>query len=434
MSQPSSSWWFRHSPHQRASLSDPASGDGGPTSKTDLARHRAPTGLMRQDGGMTLYAYDEARRALIATWDTGVGLAARTVAEVPQDSSGDDALGLADALTALSRLAWRTYTHPVSAAGSVELNSEGWRRQGERDAFAGVPDNLRKPNLPHDNGTIVQSYIMVEEAAHRVGRALHRIGDRELVDRVAEDVRHELVAVEQAELGGLSGRARQAVRLSRADASPLQVNAADELLREHPLGSSKLFHDVDPTAAAVAAAHWLQAAAEVASEVADCNPTMVVAEADNIEALAVRTPTLVMERMMAGQTPRKVVLDLIAAAMTVAEGKLPDPDGLVHEIEEARRKAARYGPGDDELLAGLMPPVTPLDPARPAQDLLEDLLNGIRGCWLLYRECADYGDDDLDDEDFTDDESADGQADEQIDEHFFEEVRIEAEVNRERLS
>jgi hypothetical protein len=382
---------------------------------------------------MTQYAYDEARRMLIATWHTGVGQVARSVAEVPQVGVGDDVLGLANALTQLSRLAWRTYTHPASAAASVETNSEGWRRQGERDAFTDVVDNIRKPNLPFDNGTIMQSYVLVEEAAHRVGRALHHIGDQELMDRVTAEVREELAAVERAEMGDLSGRARQAVRLSRADASPLQVNAADDLLRKHPLGSSELFQEVDPTAAAVAAAHWLQAAAEVAGEVAECNPEMVVLEADNIEALAVLTPTFVLERLAAGETPRKVVIDLITAAMTVAEGKLPDPDGLVREIEDARKKAEKFGPGDCELLAGLMPRVTPLDPERPAQDLLEDLLDGIRGCWLLYHECADYGDEDLN-EDFEDDESVNDQIDEQIDEDFFDAVRAEAAATQERLS
>lgn len=381
---------------------------------------------------MTFYAYDESRRALVVTWDTGIGQIASTIAEVRQGADRDDMLLLVAALSTLSRMVWRTYTHPVSAAASEETNSEGWRRQGERDAFEGVLANLRKPNLPYDNGSVTQSYILVEEAAHRIGRALHRIGDQELVDRVAADVQQELAAVEQAELGDLSGRATQAVLLSRADASPLQVDAADDLLREHPLGSSKLFREVDPTAAAVAAAHWLQAAAEITAEIAGCTPTMVVIEADNIEALAVQTPTLVLERVKAGETPRKVVTDLVAAAMTAAEGQLPDPDGLVKAIDEARTKAEQFGPGDDELLAGLMPRVTPLDPTRPAQDLLEDLLDGIRGCWLLYREHADYGDEDLD-EDFEDDESVDDQLDEQIDEEFFEAVRAEAAANHERL-
>jgi hypothetical protein len=202
-------------------------------------------------------------------------------------------------------------------------------------------------------------------------------------------------------------------------------------MHEHPLGSTNLLQDVDPTAAAVAAAHWLQAAADIAAEVADCHPTTVVLEADNIEALAVETPTLVLERLDAGETPREVVTDLIRAAMTAAEGKLADPDTLVQQIEEAKQKAKRFGPGDEELLAGLMPRVTPLDPARPAHDLLEDLLDGIRGSWLLYRECADFDDDDL--EDFTDDEAEDENLDEQIDNEFFEAVRVKSAANQDRL-
>lgn len=58
---------------------------------------------------------------------------------------------------------------------------------------------------------------------------------------------------------------------------------------------------------------------------------------------------------------------------------------------EARARAEIFGAGDRELLVGSMPRVTPLDPTRQAQDLLEDRLDGIRGRWLLYREHADYG-------------------------------------------
>src|SRR5947199_92941 len=85
-------------------------------------------------------------------------------------------------------------------------------------------------------------------------------------DGLAE-VAAEVAAVESAELGDLSGRARQAVSLTREDASPLQVAAADRLLADDPFGSRKLFTDVDPTSAAVAAAHWLYAAASIASDV-----------------------------------------------------------------------------------------------------------------------------------------------------------------------
>jgi hypothetical protein len=32
--------------------------------------------------------------------------------------------------------------------------------------------------------------------------------------------------------------------------------------------------------------------------------------------------------------------------------------------------------------------LTPLDPRRPAPDMLEDLLTGIEGCFLLWQESA----------------------------------------------
>ncbi|MGI5507181.1 hypothetical protein [Lentzea sp. CA-135723] len=368
---------------------------------------------------MTKYAFDEERRALIATWETGDGHLARTVAVLPPSADHEGALRLAASLTTVSTMAWWTYTHPASAAENVEPDSEGWRRQHEREAFAEVPGHVRKPYLPNDQGYLVQSLVRVEEAAHRVGRAVHAIGDHELTEAVVADVEQELAAVERAERGDFSGRARQAVQLSRADASPLQVHAAHDFLHAHPLWSSKLFEEVDPTAAAVAAAHWLQAAAEVAGGVAGIDPVSVVVEADDIEALAVETPTLVLERLAAGESPRHVVVDLVAGAMIAGEGRLPDPDGLVDAIAEARARAEQYGPGDEELLAGLMPRVTPLDPARPAQDLLEDLLDGIRGCWLLYRSHADV--------------DLDHAAEEEIDEKFFAAVRAEADAKRDRL-
>ncbi|MFE9748227.1 hypothetical protein ACFYOT_25255 [Saccharothrix saharensis] len=169
---------------------------------------------------MTIYAYDEARRVLIGLWETGNGHVAREIAETSDEPDAADLLGLAAALTSLSHVVWRTYTLPASAADGMEPNGEAWRRQGERDAFANVLGAIKSPDLPVD-GTLVQSYIQVEEAAHRVGRALHRIGDERLVDHVCDEVGQELAAVERAELGDLSGRARQAVRLTRADASPL---------------------------------------------------------------------------------------------------------------------------------------------------------------------------------------------------------------------
>jgi hypothetical protein len=389
---------------------------------------------------MSRYAVDVHDQTLVVFWDTGLGDVAARVARLPATVDEPDALQLARTLTFLSAAAWRTYTHPEEAAlqglpaGEDNVSGRG------KDVFGKVAAAIERPHLPRD-GLIQQAVIVVEEAAHRVGRALHAIADSALTTQVAADVRAELDAVERAELGELSGRARQAVTLSRADASPLQVAAADTLLRADPLGTRALFTDVEPTAAAIAAAHWLHAAAIVAAQHADLDITQVVAEADAIEPLPHRTPTLVLHQVEAGDSPREAVLDLISHAMVVAEGRNPDLDDIfewVAEIVEdggprdadsdddaplprlmtrpstpVEGLAIQIRGGlddgsdddapddplgltdddedDDDLGQTLVLPdrLTPLDPRRPAVDLLEDLLAGIHGCWLLYREFAD---------------------------------------------
>ncbi|MFQ6396297.1 hypothetical protein ACLMAJ_22835 [Nocardia sp. KC 131] len=333
---------------------------------------------------MTRYAIDADRNALVAIWATGRGDLAATVAALPPISP-DQAASLASNLTTLSRFQWRTYTHPASAAGDPDIpNSEAWRRAEERRNFKEVDAAIRTPNLPTDHGLLV-SYSGVVESAHRVGRTLHGVDDLELRTTILAEVATEQAAIESAELGDLTGRARQAVELSRPDVSPAQVQAANELLRADPLGSIELFTELDPASAAVAAAHWLDAAAEVAGELAGVPTVDVVVEADDIEALQVETPTLMLERLGAGETPTDVVVDLIAEAMAVAEGHVPAPwavVGRVAEIEEQARKFDLDADTREALLAEFR--ISRLDPVRPALDLLEDLLDGIRGCLLLY--------------------------------------------------
>ncbi|OXM42795.1 hypothetical protein CFP75_41370 [Amycolatopsis alba DSM 44262] len=349
---------------------------------------------------------------------------ASNVSDLPATAAHEDLLRLADTLTGLSRQLWRTYTHPASAADSLEENTERWHRQGERDAFASVIQALTKPNLPQD-GYMIQSYNRVEEAAHRVGRALHTLDDKTLTEQVIADVEAELRAVEQAERGDLSERAKQAVLLTRADASPLQVNAANDLFREHPLGSEKLLHEVDPTAAAVAAAHWLQAAADITADLAECDPAEVVIEADDIEALAVETPTRVLERLGAGERPRDVVVDLIRNAMLAAEGRVADPSSLADVLKNSQGQAEESPPGEDDSLDTAQARISLLDPLRPAHDLLEDLLDGIHGCRLLFHEYSEH------DGDFDDDET-DGLA-ERLDSEFEATVRAAADADHDRL-
>jgi len=334
---------------------------------------------------MTRYAVDEARQALVGLWSTGSGDVAVTVADLPSAVRPGQALLVADAASGLSEALWQCYTHPASVSGSPEPNTEGWRRQQSRDGFASAADAVRKPNLPH-NGLLIQAYDPVTEYAHRLGRALHVISDPALTARVVADVQAELDAVERAERGDLSGRAQQAVMLSRQDASPVQIAAADRLLQEDPLDGSGLFTGFDPAAAAVAAAHWLWAAAVVAADLSGLDIAEVVRTADDIEALPWETPTVVLGQLADGERPRSVVLGLISDAMLVAEGKIPDLITLVQLAAQAEARAR----GDLELCEALIASIrpTPLDPARPALDLLEDLLSGIRGCWLVFTEYA----------------------------------------------
>jgi hypothetical protein len=67
-------------------------------------------------------------------------------------------LALAAELSGLSEALWRCYTHPASAADSLEVNTEGWRREQTRAEFASVVDHIRQPNLPSESGALIVSY------------------------------------------------------------------------------------------------------------------------------------------------------------------------------------------------------------------------------------------------------------------------------------
>jgi hypothetical protein len=290
-----------------------------------------------------------------------------------------------------------------------------------------VTAHIAQPSLPDSNGMLMVSYDPVEERAHRVGRCLHAAADPDLTAAVIADVEAELAAVEGAELGDLSGRAAQAVQLTRQDASPVQVAAADHILTQNPLGADELFLDLDPTSACVAAAHWLQAAADVASQMSGTPVTALVVEADDIEALPHETPTAVLELMEIGLSPTDAVTRMIREAMAVAEGEAPNIDDLRDKIEEADEKVERYGERDPEAAAEFMTiRLTTLDPLRPARDMLEDLLSGIHGCWLVYREYAMSSVD-------VEEDASDDELDDAIDTAFRNEVRARAAADRHRL-
>ncbi|MEV4014245.1 hypothetical protein AB0J35_27460 [Nonomuraea angiospora] len=326
---------------------------------------------------MTRYAVDHARNALVAHWSTGIGDVAVTVATLPPDRPSD-ALRLAARLTELSHACWRCYTHPASISDQHGPGSLGWHRQRERDAFAGVVPLLTA-------SAHVSVAAKVGEIAQRTGHALRALDGPELTTQVVADVAAELSAVEQAERGDLSGRAQQAVTLSREDASPLQVAQADAFLNRQPFGCEELNTQIDPAAAAIAAAHWLHAAAATTGRRVRQHPVQVVAEGDHLRPLAVESLVEIVSAISFGATPRQTVMPLIRHTLHVAEGHLCGVTDAKRRIAAAERLVAKtridhpHSSPDSVCL-----PITSLDPARPALDLLDNLMAGIHGCWLQY--------------------------------------------------
>jgi hypothetical protein len=84
---------------------------------------------------VTCYAVDDDSNTLVRTWPVGHGQRAAIVATLPDSAEPAERLALSAALSGLSDALWRCYTHPASAAPSVEDNTEGWRRQQTREGF-----------------------------------------------------------------------------------------------------------------------------------------------------------------------------------------------------------------------------------------------------------------------------------------------------------
>jgi hypothetical protein len=126
----------------------------------------------------------------------------------------------------------------------------------------------------------------------------------------------------------------------------------------------------------------------------------------------------------------------VSGVLQVADGEVPDPLGLAEAVAELGQRAERVAPGDEDVFDAMLAEVrtTPLDPSRPALDLLEDLLVGIEGCAELFAEYGDYSHDDADDEhdEVTDDERADARG-ARIRAEFIAAVREVAAAGADRL-
>jgi len=332
---------------------------------------------------VTRYAVEARRHDLIASWDTGWGDVAHTVAQLPDDPADRLlALPLAGTLSRLSTALWRRYTRPMDPT-VLALN-------GDLTTGPQILAGISHPNLPTERGVKVE-FEPIAESAHDVGRVLHELGRGDLTAAVLAEVEAEIRAIDQAERGDLTGRAAQAATLSRADASPAQVAAAEDMLAADPLGGLALLTGFDPTAAAVAASRWLHAAATAAAKQSGVAVTDVPTVAQHMDAPSPlpdeQVPTLVLELLEAGRTPSDAVTFLVRQALAVADGYVPDLD--LDELSDYLH-GTTYDPDEDAEPHGPIPDVVParltlLNPHRPARRLLDCLINGIDQCWMVYR-------------------------------------------------
>jgi hypothetical protein len=334
--------------------------------RAGVARHSASI----EEGDVTRYAVDEDNAMLVRTWSTGRGDWAAAVTALSAHVDVERHQSLAAELTGLSQQLWRCYTHPPKTDPDTDVNTQDWRRQQTRDTFSTVIASVMSPNLEDDDGCLSVVIDPVEESAHRVGRALHEIGDDAVRDAVRADIEAELQAVESAEQGELAGRAGQAAVLSRSDASPGLIAKADAILRKNPLDAWMALRDCEPAAAAVAAAHWLKIAVDVIAKAARMPARRVLSAADDEDGTEHPAAAKILSLLHSSDATYDIVTWEVEQALQVAEGYL-----LVPAAEDA----------DEEENIEL----TPLDPQRPALSLMEDLLDSLRSCREMYARYAE---------------------------------------------
>jgi hypothetical protein len=303
---------------------------------------------------MTTYAYDTSTRHLVAVWDTGIGAAALTVARLHSRTGETVAMNLAEALTRMSSSVWLTYTEPELA----DLPVAAARRA------------LKRPNLPQGDLLRVDEHPVVE-SAHRVGRELREVGSAGVSRAVIADVEQEMAAAEDAGRGDMKGRARQAVMFTRVMPSPAQIAVADHLLYEVPMGSPRLFTEVEPSAAGIAAIHWFLAAVAVVARHADLSEADALDEAEGVQYFDPAAPGAVLRIATSEPDCKPITIgrNLLQAAVLQNKGMVLTP----------------YDPEPGE------PYFTVLDPSRPARCLLDGLAGAIQALGALY---ATYLDDD----------------------------------------
>lgn len=159
----------------------------------------------------------------ITTWSRSSTSTASPGTGSPRRRPTSAGVTLAEQLTALSAAAWRTYTHGGRFTEPGETNTEARRVAEDRKDFDEVAQMIGDPYL--------WPYSPVLSSAKTTGQLLATLDTSEVTAAVLREVDVKLAAVTNAELGDLSGRAAQAVVLTRWSGSPTQVQAAHEWRR-----------------------------------------------------------------------------------------------------------------------------------------------------------------------------------------------------------
>jgi hypothetical protein len=122
---------------------------------------------------------------------------------------------------------------------------------------------------------------------------------------------------------------------------------------------------VEPTAAAVAAAHWLKAAVDIVAKLGRMPARRVLFTADDEDGT---------EHPAAAR-----ILSLLDSSDAVY-------DTVGHEVDRALQVADGYllVPGENKTDEDEVIELTVLDPRRPSPSLVDDLLDSIRTCSQLY--------------------------------------------------
>lgn len=323
---------------------------------------------------MTSYAHHPATSSIVATWPTGAGSVAEEVAVLPEGCDAAVARAISLEMDRLSVQLWRPYgigdTLPPDAVRLVDI--------------------LRRPNLPV--GTLVRiADDPLDEHAHRLGRLFADLDDGgECREAVAREIGRECVAVGDAMVGELTGRAQQAVTIVRAVPDPGQLARAHALLHEVPLGPERLFTEVGPVMAAIAAFEWLCSALKVAHRRGGYGYVEeVLANARAVTDRDLRVATGLLRHPTVDSSV--LVHRFLNAAQLAAAGMvLAEPVG---ELALGLQGAVVADDAGKEIEMT----ATVLDPAEPGASLLAGILSGIQACYDLYLDdtaAAEITDDD----------------------------------------